>query len=286
MDDLIFEQTRLGMVLKQSQSNAAFQTVPETWQDQPVTGIGAYAFANQTQLKRVTLPESITSIGNHAFYNCTNLEQLTLLKGVDSVGNGVLTNCRNLHQISVHGLSHIRGIVTDFLNEFVLTVTLEQGKTLCLLFPAYDYAFEEAPCRGFRSISYGSGSFYRTCVLRKEIDFIEYDRCFRRAIREDDPHTVQDIACYRLLYPYQLREPAKQAYLDYLRDHASEVVFAALEQRDIARLELFIEQEILSCDGLETAIAQASGMDFPEGVSLLMDHRLSRFGRPRKHFSL
>lgn len=286
MDDLIFEQTRLGMVLKQSQSNATFQTVPETWQDQPVTGIGAYAFANQTQLKRVTLPESITSIGNHAFYNCTNLEQLTLLKGVDSVGNGVLTNCRNLHQISVHGLSHIRGIVTDFLNEFVLTVTMEQGNTLRLLFPAYDYAFEEAPCRGFRSISYGSGSFYRTCVLRKEIDFIEYDRCFRRAIREDEPHTVQDIACYRLLYPHQLREPAKQAYLDYLCDHASEVVSAVIKQRSIPRLELLIQQEILSRDVLEAAIAQASDIDFPEGVSLLMDHRLSRFGHLRKRFSL
>ena len=286
MDDLIFEQTRLGIVLKQSGSNAAFQTVPETWQGQPVIGIGKYAFANQTQLRRVTLPKHINSIDNHAFYNCSNLEQLTLLKGVDSVGNGVLTNCRSLHQISVHGLSHIRGIVTDFLNEYVLTVTTEQGDTIRLLFPAYDYAFEEAPCRGFRSISYGSGSFYRTCVLRKEIDFAEYDRCFRRAIREDEPHTVQEIAFYRLLYPYQLRETAKQAYLDYLRDHAAEAVTAVLEQRDVPRLELLLGQEILSRDVLEDAIAQASGMDFPEGVSLLMDHRLSRFGRPRKRFSL
>ena len=65
--------------------------MPETWQGQPVTGIGPYAFANQTQLRRVTLPKSISSIDNHAFYNCSSLEQLTLLKGVDSVGNGVLT---------------------------------------------------------------------------------------------------------------------------------------------------------------------------------------------------
>ena len=102
MDDLIFAQTRLGMVLKQSQSNAAFQTVPETWQGQPVTGIGPYAFANQTQLRRVTLPKFISSIDNHAFYNCSSLEQLTLLKGVDSVGNGVLTNCRSLHLSLIH----------------------------------------------------------------------------------------------------------------------------------------------------------------------------------------
>ena len=234
----------------------------------------------------MTLPKSISSIDNHAFYNCSSLEQLTLLKGVDSVGNGVLTNCRSLHRIDVHGLSHIRGIVTDFLNEFVLTVTMEQGDIIRLLFPAYDYAFEEAPCRGFRSISYGSGSFYRTCVLRKEIDFAEYDRYFRRAIREDEPHTVRDIAFYRLLYPYRLRDTAKQAYLDYLRDHAAETVTAVLEQRDVPRLELLLEQELLSRDVLEDAIAQASGMEFPEGVSLLMDHRLSRFGRPRKRFSL
>lgn len=286
MDDLIFDKTRQGIVLKQSQSNATFQTVPETWQGQPVIGIGAYAFANQIQLKRVTLPKSIQSIDNHAFYNCSNLEQLMLFRGVDSVGNGVLTNCRNLHQIDVHGLSHIRGIVTDFLNEFVLTITIEHGVQIRLLFPAYDYAFEEAPCRGFRSILYGSGSFYRTCVLRNGIDFAEYDGYFRRAIREDDPQTVRDIAFYRLLYPYHLSSTAKQTYIDYLCDHAAETICAVLEQRDIPRLELLLKQNVLSRDILEQAIAQASNMAFPEGVSLLMDHRLSHFGRPSKRFVL
>lgn len=286
MDDLIFDKTNLGIVLKQSHSSATFQTVPETWQSQPVIGIGAYAFANQTQLKRVTLPKSIQSIDNHAFYNCSNLEQLTLLKGVDSVGNGVLTNCRSLHHIDVHGLSHIRGIVTDFLNEFLLTVTLEHGSQIRLLFPAYDYAFEEAPCRGFRSISYGSGSFYRTCVLRNGIDFAEYDGYFRRAMREDEPHTVRDIAFYRLLYPYHLSGTAKQTYIEYLCDHAAETVYAVLEQRDIPRLELLLEQNMLSRDVLEQAIAQASSMAFAEGVSLLMDYRLSHFGRPSKRFAL
>lgn len=286
MDDLIFEQTRLGIVLKKSESNAAFQTVPDTWQGQPVVGIGNYAFANQTQLKRVTLPKSIDSIGNHAFYNCFALEHLTMLKGAASVGNGVLTNCRSLHHISVHGLSHIRGIVTDFLNEFILTVTTEEGETIRLMFPEYDYSFEEAPCRGFRSITYGSGSFYRSCVLRNDIDFSEYDSFFYRAIRSDDPQTVQDVAFYRLLYPYRLREKPKQAYLDYLRENASDAAASVLEQRNIPRLELLLQYEILSREVLEDAIAQASGMDFPEGVSLLMDHRLSRFGRPRKRFTL
>lgn len=287
MDDLNFEQTKLGMILKKSNSNAAFQTIPDTWQDCPVVGIGKYAFANQTQLKRVTLPKSIDFIDNHAFYNCSQLEQLILHNGLHSVGDGAFKNCRLLHHISVYGLTWLKSIVTDFTNEITLTITTDDGQTVILLFPEYDYAFQEIiPPREFRSITYGSGSFYRACVTRNGIDFSEYDNIFSRAVREDEPQTVQNIAFYRLLYPYHLREKPKQTYLDYLKQYAGDVAAATLKQRDIPRLELLIEYKILSREVLEHAIVQASGIDFPEGVSLLMDHRLSRFGRPRKRFEL
>ena len=106
--------------------------------------------------------------------------------------------------------------MTDFTNEITLTIH-ERGETIILLFPAYDYAFQEIiPPREFRSVTYGSGSFYRMCVTRKGIDFHEYDKTFSRAVREDAPETAQDIAFYRLLYPYRLLPDAREQYISYL----------------------------------------------------------------------
>lgn len=287
MEELIWEQRERGVVLVKSNSTAPYLTVPDTWQGEPVREIGRYAFAGQEQLKRVTLPASIVCIDNHAFFNCRNLEQLRLNNGLHSVGDGAFKNCRSLHHISVHGLTYLKSIVTDFCNEITLTITTDDNQTIVLLFPEYDYAFQEIiPPREFRSVTYGSGSFYRMCVTRSGIDFVEYDRTFPRAVREDEPEVVREIAFNRLLYPYQLRAQYRDAYLSYLCNHASEAVSAVLSARDIARLELLLQHDILTQDVLETAIAQGAEQDFPEGVSLLMNHRLSRFGQSRRRFVL
>ncbi|MDO5785727.1 MAG: leucine-rich repeat domain-containing protein [Eubacteriales bacterium] len=287
MEELIFEQNKRGIVLVKSNSNAPYITVPDTWQGEPVREIGRYAFAGQEQLKRVTLPAGITCIDNHAFFNCCNLEQLRLNNGLHSVGDGAFKNCRSLHHISVRGLTYLKSIVTDFCNEITLTITTADSQTIVLLFPEYDYAFQEIiPPREFRSVTYGSGSFYRMCVTRSGIDFIEYDRTFARAVREDEPAVVREIAFNRLLYPYQLRAQYRDAYLAYLHDHASEAVSAVLNSRNIPRLELLLRHEILPQEALEAAIAQGAELDFPEGVSLLMNHRLSRFGQSRRRFVL
>ncbi|MCU0782155.1 MAG: leucine-rich repeat protein, partial [Akkermansiaceae bacterium] len=44
--------------------------IPATLNGQPVTRIGAFAFANKTTLTRVTIPASVTSIGEQAFAYC------------------------------------------------------------------------------------------------------------------------------------------------------------------------------------------------------------------------
>ncbi|HIV67283.1 MAG TPA: leucine-rich repeat domain-containing protein [Candidatus Butyricicoccus stercorigallinarum] len=287
METLSFEQGKRGAVLVKSAGDSAFVTVPAAWQGMPVTEIGDYAFAQQPQLRRVTLPASVDSIGNHAFYNCAALEQLILENGLRSVGDGAFKNCRLLHAISVRGLTGLKSIVTDFTNRVTLTVAVDEGRTIRLLFPEYDYAFQEVvPPREFRSVTYGSGSFYRMCVARDGVRFDEYDQTFPRAVREDVPEVVQSIAFYRLLDGYQLRPQYRDMYLDYLSAHAAEVVSAVLASRDVPRLELLLRHELLSREQLEDAIAAASAHDFPQGVSLLMDHRIARFGSARRSFVL
>lgn len=142
MEQLLFEQTARGAVLKKYTGHAAHVTVPAQAHGKPVVEIADYAFANHEQLQRVSLPACVEDIGNHVFYNCHALEQLHLAHGLRSVGDGAFKNCRNLHAISVNGLTWLKSLVTDFTNEITLTIH-ERGETIILLFPAYDYAFQE-----------------------------------------------------------------------------------------------------------------------------------------------
>lgn len=50
--------------------------IPARINDVPVTGIGARAFANCTQLTSVTIPKSVTSIKEGAFSGCTKLKDV------------------------------------------------------------------------------------------------------------------------------------------------------------------------------------------------------------------
>lgn len=287
MEQFIFQQSNHGTVLTKSNSTNSFVTVPDTWRGEPVCQIGNYAFAQQLSLKRITLPKTIHTIGNHAFYNCSNLEHVILQNGVRSTGDGVFKNCRKLKYISVQGFAYLKSIVNDFTNEFTLSVTALDGQKIMLMFPEYDYIYEEVvPPREFRAVNYGSGSFYRSCVTRQGINFNEYDSIFPRAAREDDPKTVQSIAFYRLLYPYQLREQYQKMYLSYLTEYITEVIESVLSAHDVPRLELMIKYHILTEEIVESAAAQAGKLDFAEGVSLLMDYRLTEFGRKRHSFIL
>ena len=114
------------------------------------------------------------------------------------------------------------------------------------------------------------------CVTRKGIDFREYDKTFSRAVREDAPETAQDIAFYRLLYPYRLLPDAREQYISYLTKQADAV----------PRLQLMLDEELLSESVVSYAIGKASELDEPEAVSLMMDYRLKHFGKKKNRFAL
>ena len=82
MEQLLFEQTARGAVLKKYTGHAAHVTVPAQAHGKPVVEIADYAFANHEQLQRVSLPACVEDIGNHVFYNCHALEQLHLAHGM------------------------------------------------------------------------------------------------------------------------------------------------------------------------------------------------------------
>ena len=56
-------------------------TIPST-----ITTIGAYAFANNTSLTKISLPNNITTVENNAFESCVNVTTLELSENLKSIG--------------------------------------------------------------------------------------------------------------------------------------------------------------------------------------------------------
>jgi len=73
--------------------------IPANLHGRTVTQIASYAFANQTSLTSIALPDTLTTIGNNAFQNCTNLTSINIPAGITQIGTGAFSGCVNLHII-------------------------------------------------------------------------------------------------------------------------------------------------------------------------------------------
>lgn len=73
-------------------------TVPSVWQGRSVVAICETAFAGNTRVTEIILPESVESIPDRAFAGCTALKKLTLLHTTTTptVGDGLLTGTENV----------------------------------------------------------------------------------------------------------------------------------------------------------------------------------------------
>ena len=287
MKDYQFESTEHGAILTKVLTSPTHAVIPEYAEGLPVYAVGKYAFEGQEQLQSVHFPATIQEIQSHAFYNCTNLEHLILDAGVRAVADGAFKSCRALHRITVNGSEHLEQFLTDCTLEIVVTMHLEHGETAVLLFPEYDYIYEEmVQPRGVKMVTYGSGSFYRVCFYRSQIDFAQYDRAFARAIPNDTTETLVTIALLRLQYPYRLCDSARERYLTYITEHCCDAAKLAIKQRDSAKLELILRYELPDQNDIQQLILFSNEEEFPEATSVLMDYRLAKFGSRHARFVL
>lgn len=80
-------------------------TVPATLDGSPVTEIAADAFAEQTNLTSVTLPDGLMKIADDAFFNCTSLKTLTLPDSVTSLTGAAFSGCTQEIKLTLDGNS-------------------------------------------------------------------------------------------------------------------------------------------------------------------------------------
>lgn len=93
--------------------------------------IGAEAFDNCTQLKRIRIPNSVTSIGQSAFSSCRSLESIQIGNGVENIPEYMCYECNNLLSVRIsNGTKTIgknafynAGVSTIFLPSTIETIS-------------------------------------------------------------------------------------------------------------------------------------------------------------------
>lgn len=71
-------------------------SVPDRVNSTAVTSVGDSAFAEQQEIRTVSLPAGITSVGKSAFYGCSRLVSVDLTQKVTSIGSYAFFNCIRL----------------------------------------------------------------------------------------------------------------------------------------------------------------------------------------------
>ena len=87
-----------------------YLTVPEVVEGRIVTSIGELAFANNSRLRSVALPETLTNIAQLAFYNCTNLKSIDIPEAVTNIGGYAFSGCSRLTQVYIRNNSKLASI--------------------------------------------------------------------------------------------------------------------------------------------------------------------------------
>ena len=67
-------------------------TIPDCFDQYPVTSIGYRAFAENDTIKSILLPTTVTEISDYAFYNCTSLKNITLGTNLAKIGKYAFYN--------------------------------------------------------------------------------------------------------------------------------------------------------------------------------------------------
>ncbi len=91
-------------------------TIPDTYNGAAVTGIGASAFLNCSDMTSVTIPEGVTVIGSGAFENCSDLVSVYIPSTLTSVGSWAFYKCTGLKRVCITDLAAWFGI--DFNSGF------------------------------------------------------------------------------------------------------------------------------------------------------------------------
>ena len=225
----------------------------------PVTGEWSNA-----GLEELHLPDTLTRADDYAFYNCGKLKTLYLSDSLCRWGGGALMNCRELNtfHLTCRGQEGevLRDLGDELPGELDVTLHYENGDMARLILPEYTEIHEEnVPHHQFDFHIVGAGYPYHHCFRQGKFNLREYD----------------DL--WRLRYPLDLSDSAREDYLAYLRSHAADAAHWRLRERDAAGLQFLLRETESTRELLAQLCAAAREHDAPEVLAALLEEQHRRF---------
>ncbi|MCI9591597.1 MAG: leucine-rich repeat protein [Lachnospiraceae bacterium] len=285
-----------GVIIDRDGLACGFESHQEGAEILPVLEVGEYAFSAMIrrepersqeladipavcggEVESVALPGSLVRIGRYGFYNCENLKKLTFFSSIGDLGAGLFTGCQGIEELDVRIVEGEKSCLPEILAELnqMLRLTLrdEEGNiTAKLLLPEFfEEAVENTPARILVLETHGCGHRYRYCFRQTQFQFPEYDSLFPYVCVQEPPEIVAELSWYRLQYPEQLTDMAREQYVNYIKEHPAEAIKAFVRVGDMAVLHQVAADSRINKETLSDMTEVAAKTGQTEAVTVLMD---------------
>ena len=231
-------------------------------------------------IRSLTLPRGLQSVGDYAFMNLRRMETLRFFDGVRTFGSASFMNCRLFSRVELTRVSHEQGpalasLVQSLPQELDVTIHRADGATLRLIFPEYFENYtENSPAHHFELKIVGGGYAYHGVFRAKKLAAADYDALWRDYVAaEHEEESALRLAFYRLHWPAELSDRAREQYASHLRMNLREALCFALHERDAHGLRLLLELGVPDANALEFALNESRALRFTEATALLLEQR-------------
>lgn len=263
--------------------------VPDEIEGMPVTELGAYVLAG-SRIEELHLPSVLIKIGAYAFYNCEQLKRIFCYSRISDLGTGMFAGGKGAEFLDFYQLEGEKSYFKDMLSELhqTLRVRIRGAQEARLIFPEYfEESVENTPARILVIETHGCGHRYRYCFDNREFQYRSYDELFPHVQVQESEPLVVELALGRILYPFGLTEMNREMYRRYLKEHwrmAGQLIVEADCSRqenynnlDRGLVPWFAQHYIETFSQLQELIEIAQKAGGTELVSWMMNYGYERF---------
>lgn len=262
--------------------------IPDTIKGCVVTSIAKYAFSGHGELSCVRLPAGLKSIGAHAFYNCRNLRRITLYNVLCDIGDGAFKNCAKVSRIQLiqnGGSMKCLKALLEEMNQEMLVMINYGSQMSALVFPYYLYEYEEnTPGRIINQITIGSGVHYRETAGGADVDYVRYDRIFEVEKNIDVNESAWKVAFWRLRFPYALSPEDAAGYKEYLMERKSDIALKLIKAEMYEELGVFLDMSEAAREEIKAITERARESGMIKAVGILLQYEKEKWQVKKKSY--
>lgn len=242
-----------------------------------------------SSLEEIHLPSNLKKIGAYAFYNCGQLKRISCSSTIEDIGAGVFTGCNSIALLDIDIVEGQKSCLKEILTELkqTLWVRYRAKEEALLLFPEfYEESVENTPARLLVNQTHGCGHRYRYCFQETQFQFRDYDSVFPYLKAVEPTELVVQMVTARLFYPCGLTAEYGKLYREYLEEYKLAAAKVLMEQQKIEELRWLMEEIHWTKEEVEEAVEMASKGGYTQILSYFMDYSHKKFPPVKKKFEL